>query len=129
MASCGAMKISETLPFKPSLAKMMGADSQCVMVHVTCPTESAATLARLFVTEKAAACVNIISNIRSIYRWQDKIQDDNESMLIIKTTTSTLNKLGNLVAKHHPYESPEMIVIAIVAGLPDYLSWINASTD
>jgi len=100
-----------------------------VMVYVTCPTEQAAILARRLVTEKAAACVNIISNVRSIYRWQDKIEDDNEDMLLIKTTTSALNKLSELVKQHHPYELPEILAVPIISGLPDYLNWINASTE
>ncbi|PCH59817.1 MAG: hypothetical protein COC05_05980 [Gammaproteobacteria bacterium] len=104
-------------------------DSKFVMVHVTCPSEQSASLARLLVTKKAAACVNIISNIRSIYRWQDKIEDDNENMLIIKTKTAALGKLSQLIKQHHPYELPEMIVTPIIAGLADYLNWIDTTID
>ena len=108
---------------------MMGADSKFVMVHVTCPAEHAVTLAQLLVAEKAAACVNIIGNVHSIYRWQGEIQDDNESMMVIKTTASALDKLNKLIEQQHPYELPEVIATPIVAGLPEYLSWISTSTE
>lgn len=98
------------------------------MAYVTCPEAQAAVLAQRLVAEKAAACVNIVTNVRSIYRWQDKIEDDTESMLIIKTKTSALDKLAELVKRHHPYELPELITTPITAGFVDYLSWIDATT-
>lgn len=123
MSSCRAMKTLDLIPDGSSNS------SGFIVVYVTCPTEQASALARVLITEKAAACVNIISNVRSIYRWQNKIEDDNESMLLIKTTTIALDQLSELVKQHHPYELPEIIATPIVAGLADYLSWIDASTE
>ncbi len=108
---------------------MIGTDNQYIMVHVTCPAEHAVGMAQLFVTKKAAACVNIIDNVHSIYRWQGEIQNDNESMMVIKTTASALDKLSQLIEQHHPYKLPEIIATPIVAGLPEYLNWVGTSTD
>ncbi len=105
-----------------------GKNSDYVIAYVSCPEAQAATLAQRFVAEKAAACVNIMPNVRSIYGWQDKIEDENESILMIKTKTSALDKLAELVKRHHPYELPELITTPITAGLTDYLSWIDATT-
>ncbi len=99
-----------------------------IVVYITCGPQQAEDLARILVTKKAAACVNIVGNVRSIYRWQNKIEEDNESMLIIKTTISSLELLSKLVKQHHEYDLPEIIAIPIVAGSQDYLSWINSTT-
>lgn len=99
-----------------------------IIVYISCTPKQADDLARILVTEKAAACVNIVANVRSIYRWQSKIEEDNESMLIIKTTTSSLEQLGKLVQQHHEYDLPEIIATPVVAGSQDYLSWIDSVT-
>lgn len=107
--------------------EITGNNSDYLIAYVTCPAAQATALAQRLVAEKAAACVNIISNVRSIYRWQDKIEDDNESMLIIKTKTTALAKLSGLIKRHHPYELPELITTPISTGLVDYLSWMDAT--
>jgi periplasmic divalent cation tolerance protein len=80
------------------------------------------------VQEKIAACVNIISQVRSIYSWKNKICDENEFLLIIKTKYSLFETLKTRVKQAHPYEIPEIICINILDGLPEYLNWINDST-
>lgn len=92
----------------------------------TTDSENEATeIARALVHEKLAACVNILPNLRSIYRWQDKICDEKEFLLIIKTSAKNLDKIKERIKTIHHYEVPELIFLPIKDGLPDYLSWIE----
>jgi periplasmic divalent cation tolerance protein len=91
--------------------------------------ENAVKIASILVEEKIVACANIVSPIRSIYRWQGKICDENEILMIIKTTHSLFEKLKNRVKELHPYEVPEIICVKISDGLDEYLRWINDSTE
>ncbi len=100
-----------------------------VVCFVTVDTrENAEIIAVSLVQEKIAACVNIISQVRSIYSWKNKICDENEFLLIIKTKYSLFETLKTRVKQAHPYEIPEIICINILDGLPEYLNWINDST-
>jgi len=71
----------------------------------------AAALANELVDRRLAACVNIVPHIRSIYRWQDEIEDDGEQLLLIKTTDERLNELRDALFAKHPYEVPEFVVM------------------
>jgi periplasmic divalent cation tolerance protein len=100
-----------------------------VVCFVTVDTrESAEIIAVSLVQEKIAACVNIISQVRSIYSWKNKICDEKEFLLIIKTKYSLFETLKTRVKQAHPYEIPEIICFNILDGLPEYLNWINDST-
>ncbi len=88
----------------------------------------AAELARLLVEKKLAACVNIISEIRSIYQWKGKVCDEKEVLMIIKTRTRLFGELKAAVKASHPYEVPEIISLPIDDGLADYLQWIDSCT-
>ena len=100
-----------------------------IVVFVTAPgEEEAAKIARALVEAKLAACVNIISNIRSIYTWQGNIEDDSELLLIIKTRKSLFDDLSAKVRDLHSYDLPEVIALPIVAGSKEYLKWIGEST-
>ena len=88
---------------------------------------SAKDTAECLVNEKLAACVNIIPGVQSIFRWQDKIDNSNENILIIKTTNNLYSKLDNRIKELHPYELHEIISVSIENGLPEYLNWINKS--
>lgn len=85
-------------------------------------------LARGLVEEKIAACINIVKNISSIYRWKGDIEMDEEFLMIIKTSATKSNELMNYINKHHPYDTPECVGIKIERGLPKYLEWIAEST-
>jgi periplasmic divalent cation tolerance protein len=99
------------------------------VVFITAPGEDeAAGIAKTLVEEKLAACVNIIRNVRSIYRWQGKIQDDAEVLLIVKTQNSRFRALCERVKELHSYEVPEVISLPITQGSQDYLKWLIEST-
>jgi periplasmic divalent cation tolerance protein len=100
-----------------------------LVVLVTCPTaERAAELARAVVEERLAACGNVVPGLRSIYRWEGKVQDDAEALLVLKTTRERFEALRERVLALHPYEVPEVIALPIEAGSAPYLAWIAAET-
>jgi len=100
-----------------------------IVVYVTAPNEDeAAGIARALVEAKLAACVNIISNIRSIYRWQGNLEDDSEVLMIIKTRKELFDPLTVAVRKLHSYDVPEIIALPISLGSEDYIKWIREST-
>lgn len=84
-------------------------------------------LATHLVTEKLAACVNIMPQVTSIYQWQGEIQQDSEFQLIIKTTVNNFNALNDAISQLHPYDVPEIIAVDIVNGNQPYLNWISES--
>jgi len=86
--------------------------------------ESAATISKLLVEKKLAACVQMFP-VESIYFWQDKICQDNEVTLFIKSKTSMFENIKAFIRKNHSYEVPEIIQIPITDGLPEYLKWID----
>lgn len=93
--------------------------------YVTTPNEeSAKKIARDVITNKLAACVNIIPNIQSIYEWEGKINEDLEYLLMIKTTTENVENLTTYVRENHPYSVAEVISVKIENGNPPYLDWI-----
>ncbi len=93
---------------------------------VTVPSmELGKKIGRILVEAKLAACVNIIPNIYSIYSWKGKIEEDNEQLLLIKTTDQKSEKLIAKVKELHSYETPECIGIKIEKGSQQYLDWIK----
>ena len=91
----------------------------------TCPDpETAAKIARTLVEERLAACVNRLPDIKSTYRWQGEIHEDNEVLLVIKTTGERLDALRERLAELHPYALPELVAMEIADGLPAYLEWL-----
>lgn len=102
---------------------------QRLMVLCTVPDQSVAeSIATAVVGDGLAACVNIIAGIGSVYRWQGKIEQATEQLLIIKTTRAAYARLEERIAQLHPYELPEIIAVPIETGLAQYLSWIDQST-
>lgn len=90
--------------------------------------EEAKKIAKILVQEKLAACVNIIRPIDSYYVWENKLVEDKEILLIIKTRISLFNKLKNRIISLHSYKIPEIILIPIKKGLKSYLDWIEENT-
>lgn len=101
-----------------------------VVCFVTTPgAEVSETLSKTLVSESLCACVNILPGLRSIYRWQGKICDDGEQLLLIKTRRERVPDLIARVRSLHPYEVPEIIALPIETGHEPYLAWIGEMTE
>lgn len=97
-----------------------------IIVYVTAGSaEEAEKLAQALVEEKLAACVNRIRSVRSIYRWQGKVEQSDEELLIIKTRKEHFSTLEKRVRELHSYSVPEVIALPVVAGSAGYLSWLR----
>lgn len=90
---------------------------------------SAEKLARALVESRAAACVNVFSACRSIYRWQGAVEAADEIPLLIKTTRAAYPRVEEVVRAQHPYDVPELIAVPITHGLPAYLDWVAKETE
>merc|ERR1712077_126986 len=96
------------------------------MAFVTAPNKDVAkSLAGGLVQKKLAACVNIIPGIISVYEWQDKIENDDEVLMMIKTRTTRIPELTEYVKTNHPYDVAEVITTSIEQGNQPYLDWIG----
>ena len=109
---------------------MSSARNDACVVLVTAPDAAVAQqLARHVLEQKLAACVNIVPAITSFFWWQGKIDEQAESLLVIKTVATKLAALIEAVKKDHPYEVPEIIALPIVGGSKDYLKWLGDSVE
>ena len=99
---------------------------EIMILSTTDTMDLAETIASTIVREGIAACVNIIPGIRSIYRWKDKVCDDSELLLIIKSTEENFEPVRNRIRQLHSYDTPEVIAVPVTAGDPDYLNWLHA---
>lgn len=100
-----------------------------LIAYSTCPdAASAAGIARALVDERLAACVTQLPGARSTYRWQGRVEQADEVLLLIKTTTDRLAALTARLRALHPYELPELVAVEARAGLPAYLDWVCAET-
>jgi periplasmic divalent cation tolerance protein len=101
-----------------------------VVVFITVDSqETARKITDKLLTERKAACVNIIPKVESQYWWQGKIESTNELLLIVKTHAVLLEELIALVKQNHPYSVPEIIALPIIGGNKDYLKWIDRETE
>jgi periplasmic divalent cation tolerance protein len=98
-----------------------------VVLVTTGSAENAEALARALVDERLAACVNIVPGIRSIYRWQEKIADDAEWLLLIKTERERFVALEARIRSLHTYEVPEVVALEIAEGSKPYVEWLLAA--
>lgn len=85
-------------------------------------------IAQTLVEEQLVSCVNIIPEVESIYRWKGNIENDNECVLICKTTDDNVKKTIQRIKQLHSYELPDIIVLPIIGGLKEYLDYINNET-
>jgi len=100
--------------------------SEILSVTITAASrEEAEMMARVLVTERLAACVNILLGVKSVYRWQDKVEEAEETMLIVKTTAGKFEPLLKRVKEMHSYECPCIVASPIVAGDKRYLDWVR----
>lgn len=92
----------------------------------TCPdSDSAARIARTLVDERLAACVSRLPGATSTYRWEGRVEEDNEVLLLIKTTAERFPVLRERLPALHAYDVPELIAVSIEDGLPAYLDWLR----
>ena len=104
-------------------------ENDCVVVWTTIgSTADGRGMASILVTERLAACVNVLPEMESFYRWKGQIESDRERQLIIKTTAARVAALRTRLHELHEYEVPEFIVMPIVGGSEAYLNWIREST-
>lgn len=102
-------------------------DEQGIVVFMTAANgEEATRLADLLIGAQLAACVQILPEIESVYRWEGKIERQSETLILAKTTTGKFADLEREVRALHSYETPEIIAVPIVAGSSPYLEWLFA---
>lgn len=98
------------------------------LVLTTCPDAAVAlAIAEALVAERAAACVNVVSGVTSVYRWEDGVQQDSEQLLVIKTCAAAVAAVERRIRALHPYELPEIVAVPLDTGAKDYLAWISES--
>lgn len=98
-----------------------------LVVYCTCPDQGVAErIAAALVTERLAACVNILPGVVSVYRWQGQLQRDPELLLVVKTSGRAYPALEARIRQLHPYEVAEIIALPVLRGFPPYLDWIDA---
>ena len=100
-----------------------------ILVLMTAPSmEKAAELGRTLVEEQLAACANLVPGLRSIYRWEGKVCDEPEVLMLLKTRAELFEPLRARVAALHPYQVPEVLRLGVEAGHLPYLDWVREST-
>ena len=105
-------------------------DSGYLVVLITAGSyEEARKIADALVGERKAACVNIVPRVNSLFWWEGKIEEDEESLLVIKTRAELFPEVVDLVKVVHSYEVPEIIALPIIGGNQDYLTWIGEETN
>jgi periplasmic divalent cation tolerance protein len=103
--------------------------TDALLVFTTLPNSDAALeLVRALVTERLAACGNLLPAVRSVYRWQGKVQDENEVLVLIKTRHEHFERLKQRLLELHPYETPEVLAVPVEQGYAPYLDWLTRET-
>ena len=87
--------------------------------------ESARRISNELVTKKLAACANILPGVESIYRWKEKIESGNETLVLFKLSEDRQSVFQENLRSLHPYDVPEIIFVPISSGLPEYLRWVT----
>ena len=85
-------------------------------------------IARAVVEERLAACVNVVTGVTSVYRWQGAVEEASEILLIMKTSPERVSSLAARIKELHPYQVPEVIALAVDAALPAYAAWVIEAT-
>ena len=97
-----------------------------LVVVTTQNVAEAEKIARKLIEKELAACVNIVPKIRSLYRWKGEVHEDQESLMLIKTSRKLIPELKKRIKKMHSYDLPEFIVFKIEQGDRDYLKWLES---
>src|SRR5579863_4403197 len=103
--------------------------TNALIVFATCSNgDEADRIARATVEEKLAACVQVLTPVRSIYRWQGELKIDEEILVLFKTTAERFSALQSRITELHSYETPEILAVPVRAGAEKYLRWLDEST-
>lgn len=101
---------------------------EAIVVLITAAnSDEAGQLAEMLVAQRLAACVQILPETQSVYRWQGKVERAAEILVIVKTTKSKFEELERAVRAVHSYETPEIVALPVAIGSLPYLSWLNSS--
>jgi periplasmic divalent cation tolerance protein len=111
-------------PTDPSPQAPLVPATDARLVLSTAPPDVAHDVARVLVDEGLAACVSVVPGLRSVYRWAGAVQDDPESLLLVKTRADRLGALVTRLAEIHPYDVPEVLVLGPESGSPAWLAWL-----
>ena len=99
------------------------------VVLVSIPRDEANKLAKSLVENHLAACINVVPKIESYFWWDNKLEHEEEALLIIKTTQQRFDELRAWVVANHPYDLPEIISLPLSDGLSDYIEWVKKETE
>ncbi|MBR1908210.1 divalent-cation tolerance protein CutA [bacterium] len=103
--------------------------SSCVVIYCTVPSkQDAKSIAKILLTQRLAACINIIDKVQSIFSWHDEICEEKELLLMIKTKSILFDRVKQAIKLTHPYNIPEIIALPIENADSEYLEWINTET-
>lgn len=103
--------------------------AEAIIILITASSmEEGTKIAQTLVAEHLVACVNCVPGVRSFFFWEGKAQDAAEVLLVCKSRMALMDKVIERVRSLHSYTVPEIIALPIVAGLPEYLAWVNEST-
>ena len=108
---------------------MKTSEKLCWVYMTVGSLEEAKRIGLILVEQNLAACVNIIENMTSIYKWEDKLEEGKEVVLIAKTVKKVMSKLIETVKSHHSYDCPCILDLPIQGGNPEFLHWIEAETE
>lgn len=101
----------------------------CVVLCTAPDEQTAQTIAKSLVEARLAACVNIVANVQSVYRWENEVTTDNEYQLVIKTTKEREKLAFKMTSEIHPYTVPEWVVINEIGASEEYMRWIESEVD
>ena len=99
-----------------------------VVITTVASEEEAVRLVRALLERRLIACGTVLPGARSLYRWQDKVADESEVVVLLKTRSARLESLQAAFGELHPYKVPELLALPVSAGLDKYLDWINSET-
>lgn len=100
-------------------------DPSVSLIYSTCPdVETALAIGRRLVEEGVAACVNVLPGMQSVYRWEGKVEEAGEAVLIVKTARAAAETAEKALLRHHPYDEPAVLRLCVDGGAPSYLRWI-----
>lgn len=117
-------------PSAPGTPSAGGPQPAAFVVLVTVPSnDEGRDLAHFLIDARLAACVSIVPGLTSIYRWEGKVDENAEALLIIKTTPDRYHALEEAIRRQHRYDVPEILAVPVIAGLDAYLKWLVSSVE